>query len=246
MALEMRFGGDKKQMITLGVLGTVLLGVVYLNYFTGPPEATTAPVAKKPIPLKTVSAVPNAVVAAAEARKRKTNDRRAQEFRPRFGPARPEDRPDPMSVDPTLRLDLLARMERVQMTGGMRSLFDFSNVPSGPLRPEPKIIPIKATPSPKPFIGPMLPPAPMPVIVQPKPQAPPIPLKFYGFASSGRGANRRAFFLDGEEILVAGEGEVLKNRYKVIRIGLSNVTMEDTQFSQQQTLPIVPEAIGGL
>lgn len=242
MALEMKFGADQKQLIALGVLGVVLAGVVYTNYFTGPAELTSAPVAKSVTP-----AVKSTPTAPALTVKKKTNlDRRAQEFRPRIGTVRAEDRPDPMTVDPTLRLELLARMERLQITGGMRSLFDFSNSPSGPLKPEPtKIIPVKAAAAPKPFIGPMPPPPPVPVIVPPKPQAPPIPLKFYGFSTSGRGGNRRAFFLDGEEILVAGEGETVKKRYKIIRIGLTTVTMEDTQFSQQQTLPIVPEAVGG-
>lgn len=241
MALEMKFGGDQKQLIALGVLGVVLAGVVYTNYFTGPEELTSAPVAKSAAP-----AVKSSLATVAPAAKKKSNlDRRAQEFRPRIGTVRAEDRPDPMTVDPTLRLELLARMERLQISGGMRSLFDFSNMPSGPMKPEPKIIPVKARPAPKPFIGPMPAPPPAPVIVPPKPQAPPIPLKFYGFSTSGRGGNRRAFFLDGEEILVAGEGETVKKRYKVIRIGLTTVTMEDTQFSQQQTLPIVPEAVGG-
>jgi hypothetical protein len=242
MALEMKFGGDQKQFIILSVLGVVLAGVIYTNYFTGPPEATLPPATKVPAVVSPKTAV---APASAAPKKKIALDRRAQEFRPRVGPVRNEDRPDPMTVDPTLRLELLARMEKVQMSGGMRSLFDFSNSPSGPLKPEPKIIPVKKVVAPKPFIGPMPPPAPAPVIVPPKPQAPPIPLKFYGFASSNRGANRRAFFLDGDEILVGGEGDLVKKRYKVIRIGLTTVTMEDTQFGQQQTLPIVPEGMGG-
>ena len=152
-----------------------------------------------------------------------------------------------MTVDPTLRLELLARLEKVQISGGMRSLFDFSNVPMSDTGPIARIIPSpkKGPASPKPFIGPMTkPPDPPKLVVQP-PQAPPIPLKFYGFTSGSRGANKRGFFLDGEEIVVASEGELIKKRYKVIRIGLANVTMEDTQYSQQQTLPIVPDNSGG-
>jgi hypothetical protein len=79
----------------------------------------------------------------------------------------------------------------------------------------------------------------------PPPTAPPIPLKFYGFTSPGLGqakGPRRAFFLDGEDILVASEGETLKARYKVIRIGVTSATLEDVQFKQQQTIPIVPDA----
>ena len=130
------------------------------------------------------------------------------------------------------------------------SLFDFSNIPTASTTAGPvaKIIPSpKSAPkTPKPFIGPMPEPKPPPPVVAQKPIAPPIPLKFYGFTSAPRGGSKRAFFLDGDEIVVAGEGELIKRRYKVIRIGLANVTMEDTQFQQQQTLPIVSEVGGGI
>jgi len=250
MALEMKFGGDPKQLRILGILGVVLVIILYFNYFSGPdvPERSAprtsatnaAPVANLP----TTASTPTRT--KADERKRIQVDRRAQEFRPRVGPARPEDRPDPMSVDPTLRLDLLARLERVQLSGGARSLFDFSNMPSS-AAPVAKIIPSpRKTPStPKAFIGPMGEPPPVPKPVVQPPVAPPIPLKFYGFTSAPRGGNKRGFFLDGEEIFVAAEGDLIKQRYKVIRIGLSNVTMEDTQYKQQQTLPIVPDNSGG-
>lgn len=250
MALEMKFGADRKQLKILGALGVVLVIILYFNYFSGPdiPERSaprtsatnTAPVTSLPATTST------ATRSKAEERKRIQVDRRAQEFRPRVGPARPEDRPDPMTVDPTLRLDLLARLERVKVSGGTRSLFDFSNMPSS-ASPVARIIPSpKKTPSaPKAFVGPMPEPPPAPKPVVQKPIAPPIPLKFYGFTSAPRGGNKRGFFLDGEEIVVAAEGDLIKQRYKVIRIGLSNVTMEDTQYQQQQTLPIVPDTSGG-
>lgn len=240
MALEMKFGGDRKQFIFLGILGVVLLVVLYINYFSGPdnpPPRATTPAPSTPIAAKRP---------VVDVKKKPQIDRRAQEFRPRVGPARPEDRLDPMSVDPSLRVDLLAQLAKVQITGGMRSLFDFSNVPST-ATPVAKIIPVPKKPvTPKPFIGPMNEPPPTPKPPPPPPpQAPPIPLRFYGFTSAPRGAAKRAFFLDGDEIVVAGEGDLIKRRYKVIRIGLSNVTMEDTQFKQQQTLPIVPDNSGG-
>ena len=250
MALEMKFGGDKKQLRTLGILGLVLLVIIYWNYFSGPDTpARQAPrsAATNTAPIPSLPSTTATTSRKTDEKRRTQVDRRAQEFRPRVGPARPEDRPDPMTVDPTLRLELLARLEKVQISGGMRSLFDFSNVPMSDTGPIARIIPSpkKGPASPKPFIGPMTkPPDPPKVVVQP-PQAPPIPLKFYGFTSGSRGANKRGFFLDGEEIVVASEGELIKRRYKVIRIGLANVTMEDTQYSQQQTLPIVPDNSGG-
>ena len=36
MALEMKFGGDPKQLRILGGLGLVLAVILYFNYFSGP------------------------------------------------------------------------------------------------------------------------------------------------------------------------------------------------------------------
>lgn len=251
MALEMKFGGDPKQLRTLGVLGVVLVAILYFNYFSGPD--TSAPPAKRTAgtntaPQMNLPATTDIVARkTTEAKKRVQVDRRAQEFRPRVGPARPEDRPDPMTVDPTLRLEKLTRLEKIQITGGSRSLFDFSNVASSATSTVAKIIPSPKKPPmvPKAFIGPMNKPPDPPKLVAAPPVAPPIPLKFYGFTSAARGAGKKGFFLDGDDIVVAGEGDLVKARYKVIRIGLTNVTIEDTQFNQQQTLPIVPDNSNG-
>lgn len=71
------------------------------------------------------------------------------------------------------------------------------------------------------------------------PSAPPIPLKFYGFVSGAPA--KRAFFLDGDDIVVAREGDVIKKRYKVMRIGVNSAVLEDEQFKSEQTLPLVQE-----
>lgn len=251
MALEMKFGGDPKRNAFLGILLLVLAYLLYTNVFSGPSYETTPSAAPATAPAKTpaasrpAAAKANAAPVVVSAPPKKTlTDRRSIEFRPRVGAARAEERPDPMSVDPTLRLELLARLEKVQFAGGLRSLFDFSNVSTGPAVP--KIIPAKKAPPPPAFIGPMAPPPPPPpYVAPPPPAAPPIPLKFYGFTSAPKNVGRKAFFLDGDDIVVAAEGDLIKRRYKVIRIGLTNVTMEDTQFKQQQTLPIVPDNQGG-
>jgi hypothetical protein len=83
-------------------------------------------------------------------------------------------------------------------------------------------------------------------VLRPPPSAPPIPLKFYGYSNAARGGTKRAFFLEtnGEDIDVASENEVIKNRYKVIRIGVNSVVVEDMNFKSQQTLPLVEELAG--
>jgi len=148
---------------------------------------------------------------------------------------------DPASVDPTLRLDQLAALRKVEIEGGTRSLFEISDAP-------PAAVAIKdPTPiKPKPlFAGPVQPPP--PPGPPPDPKAPPIPLKFYGFVNQTKaGTDKRAFFLDGDDIVIATEGDTIKKRYKIVRIGVNSATVEDTNFksNNQQTLPLEAEMNG--
>jgi hypothetical protein len=72
-----------------------------------------------------------------------------------------------------------------------------------------------------------------------KPKAPPIKWKFYGFANQPDDARKRAFLLDSEgAVFVATEGDVFSQRYKIVRIGVNSIVVEDLQFNDQQTLPL--------
>jgi hypothetical protein len=127
------------------------------------------------------------------------------------------------NLDPTLRLDLLAMSEKTQYEGTGRNIFvsQAENV----------VIPRPVTPgaSDAPPIGYQTP--------QP-PQAPPIPLKFYGFASRP-GEPKRIFLKLGEDVFVAGEGEIVDRRYKVIRISPNSVDIQDVVNSgPPQTIPL--------
>jgi hypothetical protein len=143
---------------------------------------------------------------------------------------------DVSRIDPTLQLDRLAKVRNVSVEGGSRSLFEFYTPPPPPPPPvvkPPPIVPkteaeLKAAEAKK---GPPPPPAP-----------PPIPLKFYGYSGAMRSSVRRAFFLDGEDIVQAGENETIRNRYKIIRIGVNSAVVEDTVAKNQQTLPLAEEA----
>jgi hypothetical protein len=234
----MKLGADRKKLEKYA-LGVLVLGGGYLfysNVLSGPssPEpsrpshalpGSTHPL---PVPLDSPPVTPRRAAASS----------RSEEFRPSLKPKRPEDRVDPMTIDPTLRLDLLAKVQAVDLEGGRRNLFAAGQPPPAPLPPEPKI---KLKPGPQ--VATVEPP-PGPPPPPPAPQAPPITLKYYGY-SSGRNDNRKhAFFLDGDDILVAAEGETVKKRYRVVRIGVNSVVMEDTQFKHEQTLPLQEEAAG--
>src|SRR5436305_14783072 len=101
-----------------------MLAVFYFEFFAGNSDTPSpAPVAASP-PTAAPSPVP-----AARARAAKTESRRAalrtavNDWKPRLGPKNPEDRPDPAAIDPTLRLDLLAKVQTVESSGPGRNLF---------------------------------------------------------------------------------------------------------------------------
>jgi hypothetical protein len=162
----------------------------------------------------------------------------AKEFRPAIG----KTDIDP-NVDPTLHLNLLAKLQDVKVDGVGRSLFEIGAAPAAVVAKEPDKIKPKASL----FVGPVQPPPPAPEVKPPTPRAPQIPLKFYGFVNPSRTDIKRAFFLDGEDIIIAAEGELVKKRYKILRIGVNSALVEDTTFkgdNTQQTLPLEAEMNG--
>jgi hypothetical protein len=147
---------------------------------------------------------------------------------------------EPSTIDPTLRLDLLTKLKTVSVEAGTRSLFEIGTAPPEELKvKEPEKIAIA-----HPFVGPQIPKTPEP---PPEPKAQPIPLKFYGFVNRNKAGDKRAFFMDGEDIVIASEGDMVKKRYKIVRIGVNSAVVEDTEFkgnNKEQTLPLEAELPG--
>jgi len=70
-----------------------------------------------------------------------------------------------------------------------------------------------------------------------------IPFKYYGFARpSLQGDANRGFFMEGDNILVAAEGDVLEKRYLIVALTPNAAKVEDTQLKQGQDLAVTPEA----
>jgi hypothetical protein len=128
------------------------------------------------------------------------------------------------SLDPTLRLDLLAMSEKTEYQGTGRNIF-VSQAEDVKI-PQP-ITPVNTDKTPP------------PAYVTPMPAAaPPIPLKFYGFASSP-GEPKKIFLKLGEDVFVAGEGEIVDRRYKVIHISNTSVEIQDVLNSgPPQNIPL--------
>lgn len=235
----MKLGGDRKKLMLLG--GLVLFGA-YLFYSNVLSDSAPRETGKRSSGALThTSPQPPAAqeftAEPAPVRRASASSRSSDEFRPSLK-RRPEDRIEPMSIDPTLRTDLLAKVQGVNLQGGNRNLFQFGAPPPPPLPKEPPIEVKRMQELAKEEA------AKKAALPPPPPPPPPITFKYYGYSSARGDTRKRAFFLDGDEILVAAEGEMVKKRYKVVRIGVNSVVMEDTQFKHEQTLPLQAEAAG--
>jgi len=224
--MKLGFNEPKK----LVVLGVLVAGGVYLKFadaFSSTASGTAAPAA----------AVETRPADPPEAAPPPVRPQRAriesEEFHPVLRSKRPEDRIDPAKVDPTLRLDLLAKLQRVDVDGPERNLFQFGAAPPKALPPEPKVIPkpVPVNPAAAAAAAAALPATPPPLR---------IPLRYYGYSAVNAASAKTAFFLDGDDILVAKEGETLKRRYRVVKIGATSVVMEDTESKQEQSIPMEP------
>ena len=228
---QLKLGAEPKKVAILIALLATAAYFFYQNLSEGRP----APASPRPRPAA-VSGSAAAPSPAAPAPSRSAAAGR-REFRPSLLPRKDEDR---SRIDPTLRLDLLAKLETVKFESAGRNLFEFGpvEVPK-PKLPEPKIE-IKSEPK---FIGPELPPPPpAPPVKQPPP---PIPLRFYGLALPLRGNDKRVFCLQGDDILTPSEGDLVQNRYRIVRITPTAVLVEDIEHKHQQQIPIDQPPPGG-
>ncbi len=242
-----QLGADRKKLAYLGVLLVVLVIVFIWNREPSAPEAHTSssPLTVTPVPTPAAGVARPAVPSSPAVPQRaagRNGIRPVEDFKPSL---KPKEGIDVSKIDPTLRLDLLAKLMGVPLETGPRgSVFDWGKAPPPP---PPQVAKIQVGPLPPGASkgGPGTPGSAnndAPNAPPPSPPAVPIPLKFYGYSS--RNGAKRAFFLDGEDIAVAAENEVIKNRYKIVRIGVNSVVVEDLTNKNQQTLPLIEELAG--
>jgi hypothetical protein len=205
---------NKRKTIAAATLGALAVGVlVYqlIPLFSGSPtQAASAPAAE---------------VAPAQAAK--TQGKAATKL---------GKQPKLESLDPTLRLDLLAASEKTQYEGNGRNIF----VSQAEEMVIPQAIRNGTTDVHQPVEA-----AVQPIYTPPPvPSSPPIPLKFYGFASSP-GEPKKVFLKMGEDVFVAGEGEIVDRRYKVMRILATSVEIQDVVNSgPSQNIPLQSTPLG--
>lgn len=139
------------------------------------------------------------------------------------GSAADKKAPAPQNLDPTLQLQRLATIEQIKYEGSGRNIFvSQAEVvipkPQGNGTTDIKKDPIYTAPA----------------VIAP----PPIPLKFFGFANQP-GEAKKVFLSKGEDVFIAGEGEIIDRRYKVLRISPTSVEVQDVVGSgPPQSLPL--------
>ena len=128
--------------------------------------------------------------------------------------------PAVQSLDPTLRVDLLASSEETKYEGAGRNIFR-----------------VFVEPPPRPIV-PVVPNQPLPTGPPPPPPPPPINLHFYGFATSRPDGAKRIFLSQGEDVFIASEGDIVDRRYKVVRISPNAVEILDVLSNNRQSIPL--------
>ena len=133
-----------------------------------------------------------------------------------------KERP-PQSLDPTLHLQQLAATEQIKYEGSGRNIFVSQAEVQIPT-------PLARGQTDKNTSAVMQ--------IQPASPPPPIPLKFFGFASHP-GEAKKVFLSKGEDVFIAGEGEIIDRRYKVVRISPTSVDIQDVVGSGPlQSIPL--------
>jgi hypothetical protein len=125
-------------------------------------------------------------------------------------------------LDPTLDFESLRQSEQIKYAGNGRNIFAMGAPPIP--------VPVKSgvTDQPQAYIPP------------PPPPPPPITMKFFGFASRP-GELKKVFLVQGEDVFIAGEGEIVNRRYRILHISTAPpaVDVEDVLNNNRQSLPMV-------
>jgi hypothetical protein len=230
----MKLGAQPKKLVILGVLVAVLAVSIVINVTSDdrPPAARAA--ASRPA----ARAVPAEIApepTAADTRSHPSAHSESRQLRLSMK----DQHADPATVDPTIRIDLLAKVQTVNLAGGERNLFQFGAAPPPPpSKAEARLFPTL------PPSGTAAAPETSSQLPEVKVPPPPVPFKLYGYSTNPRTGTRRAFFLQGDDIVVAAEGELIERRYKVVKIGIDSCVVEDTQFKNQQTLKLEEQQPG--
>lgn len=133
------------------------------------------------------------------------------------------------------RIDL-ARLDQPPAPdqAGRRDLFGFGArvEPEAAVAPPPRVV--VPTPPPAPTGGGLDAAAGRPAT----PALPPLNLRYIGSVESARGVKVAVLVTDKREVLTGQAGEVVANRYRIARIGLESVDLEDVGTGQSRRIAL--------
>lgn len=113
--------------------------------------------------------------------------------------------------NPELHKDQVERTRKTEYKSNGRNIFS----PIPPPLPQPKNpVPDRSTPK-------------VPVIEEVPPRVSPLPVRFFGYGTVPAGTTRRAFFTDGEDVYIISEGEVLLNRFRILKVNNASLDYEE-------------------
>lgn len=213
---------DRKKMIAAGVGGVCAVGALvylYVSLFGGP--STPPPVQGPPVVITRPAAGGETVGAAAVAAQPVASV-------PAVGSAAKKVATGNGQLDPTLHMEGMEATESLVYTGDGRNIF----APG----PSPQELLAAAAPKPQ-FSARTAPAGPAVPVVYGPPPKPPINLKFFGTATQG--GKKRALLLAGDDVFLAGPGDIVQRRYKIVSIAANSITVEDMPNSNSQNLPLV-------
>jgi hypothetical protein len=125
------------------------------------------------------------------------------------------------SLDPRLRLELLASSENIKYEGNGINIFRAG--PDNVEVPQAKVSPLLRQQQ-QAKLNANTPPPP-----------PPINLKYFGISHS-QGEKPKAFLSQGDDIWIAREGDVVDRHYKIVRISPTAVEVEDLLNNNRQSI----------
>lgn len=215
---------DKKQIVVVSIFGALLLVFVvyaYNSFFGGSPNpAATAPAVTAPVVTRSSESRGETESTSTPA----GNARRGEGPAP--GVAAKRMASTSSSLDPTLDESAMLRTESLVYSGTGRNIFSSISAP-------PMVIPNNVPKARPGVVLPVMPPMP----VGPPPP-PPINLKYFGTAVRVNG-RKQAFLLQGEDVYLASEGDIVARKYRIVTIGTNNIQVEDLVNKDTQTLPLI-------
>lgn len=127
----------------------------------------------------------------------------------------------PLNVpDPSLRLDLLARMQNEKFNGQDRNIFSAAPLPPSPAQIEAQRAAQQAPP---------------PVPAGPPPLT--VPANFYGIVTDlATGHKRACFSANADDVYIVPEGGTLMNQFRVVKIGNNSVELQELSTGRTTTL----------